>query len=250
MFLHTHPYEPFLFEEATRLIVGTLPPPRFTTGELRTGDVDFCYGSRDGQLWPILDRIFGLGLTYETTDRAVQQRIDFLLEHKIGICDIVKSAERSKIEASDLGLSHIELRNMFGYLWQYPKIDTLLFTGGNSKNGPEYFFRKYLKGFGLKLKLISNEVPRIHEFVLPDLDNQQVFKESGGRIIRTVSLTAPSGAANRAVGGMEAYKIMKARNPELTTVDFRAMQYKRFFNTSPPIVDGIETDENKEEGRI
>lgn len=238
MFLHTHPYEPFLFEEATKLIVGTLPPPRFTTGELKEGDVDFCYGSRDGQLWLILDRIFGLGLAFETSERAVQQRIDFLLEHKIGICDIVKSAERSKIDASDLGLSHIELRNMFGYLRQYPKIDTLLFTGGNSKNGPEYFFRKYLKGFGLKLKLISNEIPRIHEFALPSLENRQLSSKNGSRIIRTVSLTAPSGAANRAVGSMEAYKTMKAKNPELTTVDFRAMQYKKFFGSSPWSVQG------------
>src|SRR5690606_17678672 len=94
-------------------------------------------------------------------------------------------------------------------------------------------------------KLISNEVPRIHEFVLPDLDNQQVFKESGGRIIRTVSLTAPSGAANRAVGGMEAYKIMKARNTELTTVDFRAMQYKKFFSNSLSITDAIGKEQNK-----
>ncbi|HUH46256.1 MAG TPA: hypothetical protein VLZ54_03815 [Arenibacter sp.] len=245
MFLHTHPYEPFLFEEATKLIVGTLPPPRFTTGELKEGDVDFCYGSRDGQLWIILDRIFGLGLSFETSDRAIQQRIDFLLEHKIGICDIVKSAERTKIDASDLGLNNIELRNMFGYLRQYPNIDTLLFTGGNSKNGPEFFFRKYLKGFGLKLKLISNEIPRIHQFILPDRNGQQESREHQNRIIRTVSLTAPSGAANRAVGSMEAYKIMKARNPEFTTVDFRAMQYKRFFSNSPSVTDTIGEEQKK-----
>lgn len=237
MFLHTHPYEPFLFEEATKLIVGTLPPPRFTTRELRKGDVDFCYGSRDGQLWPILDQIFGLGLIYETSDRAVQQRIDFLLEHKIGICDIVKSAERSKIDASDLGLDHIVLRDMFGYLGQYPNIDTLLFTGGNSKNGPEYFFRKYLKQFGLRLSLVSNEIPRIHEFIFPSPIGGRVSSEKGGRIIRTVSLTAPSGAANRAVGSMAAYKSMKEGNRGFTTVDFRAMQYKRFFDGSAFTVD-------------
>jgi G:T/U-mismatch repair DNA glycosylase len=89
MFLHTHPYEPFIFPEATKLIVGTLPPPRFTKGALKEDDVDFCYGSRNGQLWPILDQIFKLNLKYETTQFAVQQRKDFLLKHKIGVCDIV-----------------------------------------------------------------------------------------------------------------------------------------------------------------
>jgi len=66
VFQHTHPYEPFLFPEATKLIVGTLPPPRFTTGDLKPADVDFCYGSKDGQLWPILDKIFDLGLKKRT----------------------------------------------------------------------------------------------------------------------------------------------------------------------------------------
>ena len=104
MFLHTHPYEPFLFDGATRLIVGTLPPPRFTTGELKEGDVDFCYGSRDGYLWPILDEIFGLGLKFETSREAVRQRTEFLKSRQIGICDIVERAERERVDASDLGI--------------------------------------------------------------------------------------------------------------------------------------------------
>ena len=104
MFVHTHPYEPFLFNEATKLIVGTLPPPRFTQGDLKEGDVNFCYGSRDGQLWPILNRIFNLNLSFETTERAIAERKAFLQNRKIGICDIVASAEREKIDASDLGM--------------------------------------------------------------------------------------------------------------------------------------------------
>ncbi|MCG2462152.1 uracil-DNA glycosylase family protein [Flavobacteriaceae bacterium F89] len=220
MFLHTHPYEPFLFPEATKLIVGTLPPPRFTTGILKDGDVDFCYGSRDGQLWVILDKIFDLGLKFETSEEAVQQRIKFLHDYKIGICDMVASAEREKVDATDLGMQNAKLRNLIGYLEQYPNIGTLLFTGGNSKNGPEYFFRRHLKEHGSRLKLISNEVPRIHRFFLPKEPN---------RSITTVSLTAPSGSANRAVGSLERYKSMKRKNPEFNTIDFRVMQYKEFF---------------------
>ncbi|WP_299529305.1 uracil-DNA glycosylase family protein [Ulvibacterium sp.] len=219
MFLHTHPYRPFLFPEATKLIVGTLPPPRFTIGDLKKGDVDFCYGSRDGQLWPILDRIFKLELKFETSEEAIRQRMDFLRDRKIGICDIVESAERAKINASDLGMSNIKLRNLIGYLTELPNVNTLLFTGGNSKNGPEYFFRKHLKAFSLELNLISDDIPRIHSFVLPQTQ----------RTIKTVSLTAPSGAANRAVGSLETYKKKKRENPDFNTLDFRILQYKVFF---------------------
>ncbi len=217
IFKHVHPYEPYLFQEATKVIVGTLPPPRFTTGDLKKEDVDFCYGSCNGMLWPILDRIFELGLKYETTAEAISQRERFLLKHKIGVCDIVQSAERTKIDASDLGMQNIELRDLVGYLKNFPNIDTILFTGGNSKNGPEYFFRRQLRDYGLNLEIISNEVPRIHQVRIE------------GRFVKTVSLTAPSGAANRAVGSLPSYKALKARNPNFTTMDFRVMQYREFF---------------------
>ena len=219
MFQHTHPYKPFLFPEATKLIVGTLPPPRFTTGDLKPADVDFCYGSKNGQLWPILDKIFNLDLEYKTTEFAAQQRKEFLLQRKIGVCDIVASAERSKVDASDLGMQNITLRNILGYLEECPKVDTLLFTGGNSKNGPEYFFRKHLKANDVVLKVVSNITPRIHEFTHPNTK----------KIIKTVSLTAPSGAANRAVGSLDLYKKLKTRNPDFNTLDFRVMQYREFF---------------------
>ncbi|WP_435137591.1 uracil-DNA glycosylase family protein [Formosa sp. A9] len=217
MFVHEHPYPPYIPENATKLIVGTLPPPRFSTGDLKPGDVNFCYGSIDGQLWPILDKIFNLNLVFENSEAAILQRKTFLKSRGIGICDIVASAERDKIDASDLGMQNIQLRDLIYYLKQFPKIDTLLFTGGNSKNGPEYFFRKHLKTYNIALRKVEVEVPRIHEFQLEE------------RIIKTVSLTAPSGAANRAVGSMPLYKQLKQRNPEFNTIDFRVMQYREFF---------------------
>ena len=219
MFHHVHPYPPFIPENATKLIVGTLPPPRFTTGELKEGDVDFCYGSRDGQLWLILDKIFDLNLKFETTTEAIEQREYFLRTKGIGICDMVASAKREKVDASDIGMLEVELRDLVAILQENPKIDTLLFTGGNSKNGPEYFFRRKLKEYGISLNLVSNKVPRIHAFQLPD----------NGRIIKTVSLIAPSGAANRAVGSLPDYKKMKDEFPEKTTIDFRVEQYRSFF---------------------
>lgn len=217
MFFHKHPYKPYIKANTEKLIVGTLPPPRFTTGELIKQDVDFCYGSYYNSLWLYIDKIHNLGLDFENTNSAIEQRKNFLIAHKIGVCDIVDSCERDKIDASDLGMKNIQLRNLINYLKQFPTVHTLLFTGGNSKNGPEYFFRKHLKEHDLKLEVVSDSVPRIHQFVL---DN---------RIIKTVSLTSPSGSANRAIGSMEFYKRMKNENSKFTTFDFRVLQYQEWF---------------------
>lgn len=224
MFLHKHPYPPFIQENTTKLIVGTLPPPRFSMGELMEKDVDFCYGSYFNSLWLYIDKIYNLNLRFDNSEQAVLQRKQFLVDHKIGICDIVESAMREKIDASDLGMSNIKLRNLIGYLHEYPNIDTLLFTGGNSKNGPEYFFRQHLKKHGLKLSLVSHEIPRIHEFKLFYSE-----KNEKSRMIRTVSLTSPSGSANRAIGGIPLYKQLKAKNPKFSTFDFRVLQYREFI---------------------
>lgn len=217
MFKHQHPYVPFINNDTTKLIVGTLPPPRFSTGDLLEKDVDFCYGSYYNSLWLFIDKIHNLKLRFDNSQEAISERKQFLMNHKIGVCDIVESCERSKIDASDLGMQNIVLRDLIGYLKQYTKVDTLLFTGGNSKNGPEFFFRKHLKEKGLKLELITNEIPRIHQFAL------------NKRLIKTVSLTSASGSANRAIGSMPLYQQLKNSDSEFNTFDFRVMQYREFI---------------------
>jgi len=218
MFIHKHPYNPFIPKNATKLIVGTLPPPRFYGGLLKPGDVDFCYGSIDGQLWKILDKIFNLNLKYETTEFAIEQRKKFLIKNKIGICDIVESCKRKKIDASDLGMESIKFRDMLYFIEKNPTVKTLLLTGGNSKNGPEYHLRRLLKKQNIHLSPITTTTPKIHSFKM----NEQ-------RTIEVVSLTAPSGAANRAVGSNPEYKLLKKQNPKFNTLDFRILQYKKFF---------------------
>ncbi|WP_452224200.1 uracil-DNA glycosylase family protein [Lacinutrix chionoecetis] len=226
MFKHKHPYKPFIKKDTQKLIVGTLPPPRFTTGDLLEKDVNFCYGSYYNSLWLFIDEIYNLNLRYDNSNEAIKQRQDFLIKNKIGVCDIVESCERSKIDASDLGMQNIKLRNIVGYLKTYPNINTLLFIGGNSKNGPEYFFRRHLKAHDLKLNLVSKETPKIHEFLLADKNLGTAVKP---RKIKTVSLTSSSGAANISIGSNPLYKQLKANNPNFTTFDFRVLQYREYI---------------------
>src|SRR5690606_6728680 len=137
MFKHQHPYKPFILETTTKLIVGTLPPPRFSTGDLLEKDVDFCYGSYYNSLWVFIDKIHNLNLRYDNSEEAIRQREEFLIQHNMGICGMVERCEPEKIDASDLGMKNVRLRNLIGYLQPCPNIHPLLFTGANSKNGPE-----------------------------------------------------------------------------------------------------------------
>ena len=172
-------------------------------------------------LWPVLSEIFQLGLHYDNSHAAVKERQDFLVREKIGICDIVDSCRRRKIDASDLGMTEIRLRNIVQQLQMYPTIKTLIFTGGNSRNGPEFLFRRHLQEYGLKLCPVSSDVPKVHKFLL------------SGKVHTTISLTSPSNAANRAIGSSLLFKKRKKENPAYSTFDFRVEQYSKVFLSEP-----------------
>lgn len=217
MFNHFHPYEPFIQSDTRKIIVGTLPPPRFCKKEFKDNDVDFCYGSQDGLLWKSLDVIFNLDLEYKNTKEEIEKRKDFLISNKIGVCDIVDSCKREKIDASDLGMSKVILRDILNYIKEFKTIETIIFTGGNSKNGPEYFLRQILKKEKIEFIQVSNEIPKVHSFTF------------NNREIQTISLTSPSNAANRFIGSNSFYKEQKKKNPKYTTFDFRVEQYRKVF---------------------
>lgn len=217
IFYHRHPYDIFIPEGTRKVIVGTLPPPRFSTGQLKTRDVDFCYGSCDGMLWPVFDAIFHLSFRYDNSAEAARQRQDFLRRQKLGICDIVESCRREKINASDLGMEDIRLRDIVKQIGLHSSIERLVFTGGNTRNGPEYLFRQLLRTYGLQLQCVARETPRMHRFFFAD------------RVITTVSLTSPSNAANMAIGSNPLYKQRRKDNPAYSTFDYRVDQYRKVF---------------------
>ena len=217
MFHHFHPYEPFINQDTNKIIVGTLPPPRFCNKEFKTNDVDFCYGSKDGLLWKALDIIFDLKLEYINTKEEIEKRKNFLIKEKIGVCDIVSSCKREKVDASDIGMSEVKLRDILNYIELYKNIDTIIFTGGNSKNGPEYFLRRILKAQNIKFIEVSKQIPKVNYFTF------------NNRVITTISLTSPSNAANRFIGSNILYKENKKKNSVYSTFDFRVEQYEKVF---------------------
>ena len=214
MFFHSHPHKPFLYKGVKKIIMGTLPPPRFCTRDFKANDVDMNYGSKDNLLWKIIEKIYNINLLYDPSKKAVDQRKAFLKQTQIGICDIVASCEREKIDASDIGMSNIILRDILNYLSIYNKIDTIIFMGGYCKNSPEYFFRQILKKNNIKY---IHRSKKEHYFIYED------------RVITTFNVTSPSNAANRAIGANPRYKENKAKDTSYSTLDFRVSEYRKVF---------------------
>ena len=142
MFTHIHPHKPIFFDDTKAFICGTLPPPRFSTNQLKPDDVFIPYGSRDGMLWPVIDRVYNLGLEYKNKKEEIQKRMAFLQSARLGICDIVESCTREKVDASDIGMKNVKTREILAYIKKYKSIETMILTGSSSTNSPLYFLRK------------------------------------------------------------------------------------------------------------
>ncbi len=125
-----HPYYPFVPEEATKLIIGTIPPYRFciTPKELYDGDVDFYYGSKDNYFWDLLSELTGARLDKENTQTAIVQRKSLLENLHTGITDIIDQCTHIDGKSDDLSLNDIVLKPLNELLSNYPKIDTLIYT--------------------------------------------------------------------------------------------------------------------------
>lgn len=128
-----HPYEPNISDESTKLIIGTMPPPRFCSKpkKLYPSDVDFYYGSRDNHFWDIVSEVFNTSLT-RGTSTAITEREKLLHNNKIGICDILVKSKREKIDSASDNNIIIDDESYFldieDLLNKYPNIKILIYT--------------------------------------------------------------------------------------------------------------------------
>lgn len=130
-----HPYPPFIPAHSTKLILGSIPPHRFCKdqngkvfGNLHPQDVDFYYGSYQNHFWKILQEVFPIQFEFTLSDKAIQQRKDFLTSQKIAMFDVVKSCKRVNNRSSDKDLFEVEWMDIKSLLQTNPNIQTILCT--------------------------------------------------------------------------------------------------------------------------
>jgi G:T/U-mismatch repair DNA glycosylase len=214
MHKETHPYNAFVPEGAEKLILGSIPPWRFTVDDnpdinnlkkQQDGDIDFAYGSRRNKFWIILSDVFKTG-ALDSSDK-----IKLLLRNrKIAISDVVRRCRRvPERSALDQNLKDIEFNHSIKkILTNNPSIGTILFTSTFA----EKLFFKYFS--------VRTEKYKGHKsFILPD----------DGRRIRTAVLYSPSNMALRGIRQGKEFKLRNSQDRDFSADDFRTEQYRRLF---------------------
>ncbi len=181
-----HPFEPFIPANATRLIIGTIPPERFCIEgkELNSNDVKFYYGSDDNSFWKIIGEDI-LKKPFENghaSDKPIQQRKKYLTEMNLGITDIVSSCNRKNHSSTDKDLMDIEHKDLRAILEENPQIDTLIYTSGFVKSQVNKIFKKWHSKLGATDK----------EFTVKIIETKPAYK--------VIVLYSPSPSALRGLG--------------------------------------------------
>ncbi len=140
-----HPFQPFIPINSTKLIIGTIPPPRFCKEpyHLLEDDVNFYYGSRDNHFWPLLEEVFKTKFEYLNNSKSNEQRQKLLESLNIGITDIIEICYHENNQASDDKLKEIEYKDLRQILIDFPSIDTLIYTSEFVKKLVNDYFKTY-----------------------------------------------------------------------------------------------------------
>lgn len=127
MELETHPFPPFLPENAKVLIMGTFPPQK------KRWSMDFYYPNRTNDFWFMMGLIFFRD-RYALYDRETKkfdlEGIKRLLQERgIALSDTGYRIRRLKGNASDKFLEIVEPVNLTSLLSRLPECRTLATTG-------------------------------------------------------------------------------------------------------------------------
>jgi G:T/U-mismatch repair DNA glycosylase len=143
----THPYNCLeaIPDNASTIIVGTAPPPRFSRADmsLLAGDTCFYYGSKSSGMWRLLSGISGTSLL-EQPDNA-QRRTNwhnFLTVNDLWMYDVLQEYKRKsgkETSARDADIEEFDLTDFRLVFAAKRRINKIAFTSQQAAN---WTFRK------------------------------------------------------------------------------------------------------------
>ena len=122
----SHPIPPVFDERSEVLILGSFP-------SVKSREEGFFYGHPQNRFWKVLSAVFD-----ECEPRAVEEKKQFLLRHRIALWDVIASCEITG--SSDSSIKNV-IPNDISALLSHTPI-TRIFVNGKTA---EKYYRKYIR---------------------------------------------------------------------------------------------------------
>lgn len=159
-----HPFEPFIPENSTKLVLGSFPGKESTQSKREN---DWFYCAARNQFWKILETVFDKNLS---TKEAKQKLFE---ENKIAITDILYSCTRRDNKNSDENLINKEYnKRAIKEILTSQNIKTILFT---SKSVHKEFIENFEFPKHLNLVILPSPSPIFRRLDLEE--KSKVYKE-------------------------------------------------------------------------
>jgi len=136
-----HQFETYVPPEARMLIIGTFPTHE---GNFR---YKYYYSGEENHFWSIIEKVFNHTFGHHSGPEAVQERKDFLEQHRIGITDMIEKCYRKNNLSGDENIFPIVLRDIFSIIEANKTITRLILTSRTEVFGvlgllTTYFYQK------------------------------------------------------------------------------------------------------------
>lgn len=136
-------FNPIVDSKTKILILGSIP------GVKSLEKVEY-YGNKQNQFWKILFSIF----KQENVSECYKNKVNFLLQNRIGLWDVVQNCERKG--SLDIAIKNQEINDFNSFFNEYPQITTLVFNG---KTAYQFFYKKYGQIKGITYYVMPSTSP-------------------------------------------------------------------------------------------
>ncbi|MCH4156000.1 MAG: uracil-DNA glycosylase family protein [Muribaculaceae bacterium] len=156
--IETHPFTPFIPQNAKILMLGTFPPKPVRWA------MEFYYPNRINDMWRIMGLIFYGDKNTFWNEEKKTFRLDeikrFLTEKGIAMFDTATRIRRLKDNASDKFLEIVEETDIMKMLAENPTIEAIVTTGE--------------KAASVVAEITSTEIPKVGEFIIFKANNSEL----------------------------------------------------------------------------
>lgn len=143
--IETHPNWYHHVNDMQILILGSFPPPPNAEGYRTSRHYEFYYPNKRNKFWYILSKAGGINPpNFHEGDAAVKERIQIMIDLKVGVDNIAKTVLRTGRSTRDSSLKALELQDIESIILRTPTLKTILLPAFSGSFSTYRLFLKHI----------------------------------------------------------------------------------------------------------